>query len=54
MAFSIISFVQTNYKKQKKEMIDNYRGFQTMDSKDHPVVQQGIKAAEITSDVRFM
>jgi len=24
-----------------------------MDSKDHPVVQQGIKAAEITSDVRF-
>ena len=22
-----------------------------MDSKDHPVVQQGIKAAEITSDV---
>ena len=44
-------FLKVAYKKQKKETIDNYRGFQTMDSKDHPVVQQGIKAAEITSDV---
>jgi len=25
-----------------------------MDSKDHPVVQQGIKAAEITSNVRLV
>ena len=25
-----------------------------MDSKDHPVVQQGIKATEITSDVRCL
>ena len=25
-----------------------------MDSKDHPVVQQGIKAAEITSNVRWL
>ena len=25
-----------------------------MDSKDHPVVQQGIKAAEITSNVSCM
>jgi len=30
--------LQINYQKQKKETIDNYRGFQTMDSKDHPVV----------------
>ena len=43
--------MQIDYKKQKKETIDNYRGFQTMDAKDHPVVQQGIKAAEITSNV---
>ena len=42
---------QIDYKKQKKKTIDNYRGFQTMDTKDHPVVQQGIKAAEITSNV---
>ena len=45
--------VQIEYQKQKKEVIDNYRGFQTMDSKDHPVVQQGIKAAEITSNVSY-
>ena len=43
--------MQINYKKQRKEVIDNYRGFQTMDSRDHPVVQQGIKAAELASDV---
>ena len=42
---------QIEYQKQKKETIDNYRGYQTMDSKDHPVVQQGIKAAEVTSNV---
>ena len=40
------------YKRQRKEVIDSYRGFQTMDSKDHPVVQHGIKAAELISDVR--
>ena len=44
---------QIDYKKQKKETIDNYRGFQTMDSKHHPVVQQGIKAAAITSNVSW-
>ena len=43
--------IQIEYKKQKQETVDNYRGFQTMDSKDHPVVQQGIKAAELTSNV---
>ena len=47
----VVNIPQIDYKKQKKETIDNYRGFQTMDSKDHPVVQQGIKAAEITSNV---
>ena len=46
-----IFLLQLEYKKQRKEVIDNYRGFQTMDSKDHPVVQQGIKAAELISDV---
>jgi len=42
---------QREYQKQRKETIDNYRGFQTMDSSDHPVVQRGIKAAELISDV---
>lgn len=42
------------YKKQKREVIDSYKGFQTMDSKEHPVVQQGIKAAELMSDVRIV
>ena len=46
-----VGLFQINYKKQRKEVIDSYRGFQTMDSKDHPVVQQGIKAAELASDV---
>lgn len=44
-------FYQLEYQKQKKQVIDAYRGFQTMDSKEHPVVQQGIKAAELLSDV---
>jgi len=44
-------FQQIEYQKQRKETIDNYRGFQTMDSSDHPVVQRGIKAAELISDV---
>ena len=52
--YTILFLLQTEYKKQRKEVIDNYRGFQTMDSKDHPVVQQGIKAAELTSNVRTM
>ena len=34
-------------------MIDKYRGFQTMNSKDHPIVKQGIKAAELVSDVSW-
>nr|CAB3264278.1 nebulin [Phallusia mammillata] len=38
------------YQKQRKETIDKYRGFQTMDSKDHPIVQHGIKAADLISD----
>ena len=33
--------------------MDSYRGFQTMNSKDHPIVQQGIKAAELMSDKKY-
>jgi len=39
------------YKKQRGEVIDEYKGFQTMDSQENPVVRQGIKAAELISDV---
>jgi len=42
---------QNEYGKQKKATIESYRGFQTMDSKHHPVVQQGIKAADLISEV---
>nr|XP_039266499.1 nebulin-like isoform X8 [Styela clava] len=42
-----------HYQKQRKEVIDSYRGFQTMDSRDHPVVQQGIKAADLMSDAKY-
>ena len=52
--FDNFNYTQLKYQKQKKETIDSYRGFQTMDSKDHPVVQQGKKAAEITSEVNIL
>lgn len=42
---------QIHYQRQRQQVIDTYRGFQTMDSTDHPVVQQGIKAADLMSDV---
>jgi len=51
LVMSFNTFLQIEYQKQRKETIDNYRGFQTMDSSDHPVVQRGIKAAELISDV---
>uniref|UniRef100_H2XXK9 SH3 domain-containing protein n=1 Tax=Ciona intestinalis TaxID=7719 RepID=H2XXK9_CIOIN len=41
------------YTKQKKEAIDTYRGFQTMDSRDHPVVQQASKASQLMSDATY-
>ena len=49
-SYNIFICFQIEYQKQKSETIDNYQGFQKLDSKDHPVVQQGIKAAEITSN----
>ena len=45
---------QIEYQKQRKQVIDSYRGFQTMDSSDHPVVQHGIKAADLISQVNTM
>ena len=33
------------------ETIEKYKGYQTMDSQDHPVVKRGIKAKEILSEV---
>ena len=43
---------QVEYQKQRQETIDKYRGFQTMNSNDHPIVQQGIKAAELRNVVK--
>lgn len=45
--------MQLEYQKQRKQVIDSYRGFQTMDSKEHPIVKQGMMAAELMSDVGF-
>lgn len=39
------------YRKEKKEMVDQYKGYQTMESKDHPVVIQAQKAKDLTSQV---
>nr|CAB3264277.1 nebulin [Phallusia mammillata] len=50
---SAINASDLEYTKQRKEVIDNYRGFQTMDSKDHPVVQRGIKAADLISERKY-
>jgi len=39
------------YKKQRDEVIANYRGYQTMDSRVHPDVVRGQKANDLISDV---
>ena len=41
------------YQKQRNEVIANYRGYQTMDSRDHPEVIRGKKANALISTVRF-
>ena len=39
------------YKKQRGEIIANYRGYQTMDSRVHPDVVRGQKANDLISNV---
>merc|ERR1712096_288691 len=41
------------YTKQRREVIDNYRGYQTMDSRVHPDVVRGQKASDLISDVVY-
>merc|ERR1739838_566207 len=41
------------YKKQKWNVISNYRGYQTMDSRDHPDVTRGQKANDLISDIKY-
>merc|ERR1739838_1292743 len=41
------------YQKQRKEVIANYRGYQTMDSRDHPDVVRGKKASGLTSNKKY-
>lgn len=43
--------LQIEYKKQKQEVVNQYRGYQTLDTQDHPVVQRANQAAELTSEV---
>ena len=42
---------QKLYTKQRDEVIGNYHGYQTLDSRVHPEVVRGQKAHELTSDV---
>lgn len=39
------------YKKDLRKVTDSYRGYQTMDSAEHPVVKQAVKATELSSEV---
>merc|ERR1739838_1026963 len=41
------------YKKQRGEIIANYRGYQTMDSRVHPDVVRGQKANDLISDIKY-
>merc|ERR1739838_313532 len=41
------------YKKQRDEVIANYRGYQTMDSRVHPDVVRGQKANDLISDIKY-
>jgi len=34
-------------------VISNYRGYQTMDSRDHPDVTRGQKANDLISDIKY-
>ena len=47
-------YLQWVYTKQRDEVIANYRGYQTMDSRVHPDVVRGQKANDLISDVRFI
>merc|ERR1712096_443877 len=42
-----------NYKKQLREIIDTYHGYQTMDSRVHPDVVRGQKAHNLISDIVY-
>ena len=44
-------FFQKLYKKQLRDVIDTYHGYQTMDSRVHPDVLRGQKAHNLISDV---
>lgn len=43
---------QIEYKKDGKAVVENYRGFQTMDSSVHPVVEKHKKDSELYNEVR--
>merc|ERR1719283_345595 len=41
------------YKKGMPGVIEKYRGFQSLDTAEHPVVRNGIKANDIRSDKKY-
>ena len=44
---------QREYTKQQAQIVHDYRGYQTMDSRVHPDVVRGQKASDLISDVRL-
>merc|ERR1712096_537563 len=51
---SAINVSDKHYQKQKREAINAYRGYQTMDSRIHPDVVRGQKAHNLISDIVYM
>ena len=49
--FNIFQLV---YTKQRAQTVADYRGFQTMDAREHPEVTRGIKAKQLTDDVSIV
>ena len=42
---------QRNYKKDLPDVIEKFKGYQTLDASVHPVITRGKKAKDIQSDV---
>ena len=51
LSINKINTLQKLYKKQLRDVIDTYHGYQTMDSRVHPDVVRGQKAHNLISDV---
>lgn len=46
-------YFQSKYKKQRAQTIAEFKGFQKMDPKEHPVVQMAARSAQLLDQVPF-